>query len=353
MSVPILSCECGLRMKAKGATPGRLGKCPRCGRMLRVPEAGGAAEDEPIARGYGLKSGPPPDPAEPSPVPSSPRKAKRRPEPAEVPRRPEAWWWPDLVYPLRKVEGLMMVASLGTVSWVLTVLLPELGLAFISDAEKLGSGTLGKLFALIVAIPGLLLSPFAISFGWQYLGRVLVSSAMGEVVPPRPPDRNFEGLFGGLAPWLVWLVAGASIGFGPAAWYALSRSRAEPGSPVVLFGLAAIGLPYALMALMMTFLDDGGIPRPGGVLGALARLNVSFAVPCSVVALLGLVSGWTFSTTLSFRADAYWTYVMAGLACWLLAWWSAIVAMRALGVFYHHHGSILRWHREKPWWSVG
>ena len=39
------------------------------------------------------------------------------------------------------------------------------------------------------------------------------------------------------------------------------------------------------------------------------------------------------------------------LPCWMLALWASIVAMRVLGVFYHHHASILRWHREKPWWG--
>ena len=57
MSVLILSCPCGLRMKAKGATPGRVGKCPKCGQTLTVPEAPepeAKVKTEPVAQAYGL-----------------------------------------------------------------------------------------------------------------------------------------------------------------------------------------------------------------------------------------------------------------------------------------------------------
>src|SRR5271166_4504202 len=37
MPVQILTCECGMRLKAPGAKPGRVGRCPRCGSRLQVP----------------------------------------------------------------------------------------------------------------------------------------------------------------------------------------------------------------------------------------------------------------------------------------------------------------------------
>src|SRR5689334_8938939 len=37
MTVLTLVCDCGLRMKAPGAVPGRVGRCPSCGGRLRVP----------------------------------------------------------------------------------------------------------------------------------------------------------------------------------------------------------------------------------------------------------------------------------------------------------------------------
>ena len=38
MSVTTLVCPCGMTLKAPGAKPGRVGKCPRCGGLLRVPD---------------------------------------------------------------------------------------------------------------------------------------------------------------------------------------------------------------------------------------------------------------------------------------------------------------------------
>jgi hypothetical protein len=361
MSVLILSCDCGLRMKAKGATPGRVGRCPKCGRTLRVPDAAGTPEVEPVPRGYGLTPasrplatppGPDLDPGQPTPRKKARRRPAPRAKPPEVSRPVEAYWRPDLRFPMRGAEGLMMVASLGLTFWVLTVLVPELCLAFMADAEKLGATLMGVLVSLVAALPSLMLTPLAIVYALQYHGRVLVSGAMGEVVPPRPPDRNFDGLSNGLGPWVVWLTCGASIGFGPLACYVFSRGGADPVNPLVALALTSLGLPYALMSLMMAFLDDRGMPRPMGVVGALMRLNLAFLQVSAVVGALGAALWWAFSWVHSLREGYYWTYVLAMLGWWLLAHWVAIVAMRVLGVFYHHHGSILRWHRKKPWWDV-
>ena len=360
MGVLILSCPCGLRMKAKGATPGRVGRCPKCGRTLKVPEATGAAEVDPGARGYGVQSTPRPSASPPveAPVvrPAVREQAKHRPKgPSKVPeasREVERHWRPDVLFPLRGAESLVIVVMLGVAFWGLTTLIPELCLAFMADAEKLGATMMGVLVSLVAALPGLMLGPLAITYALQYLGRVLVSGAMGEVVPPRPPDRNFDGLFSGLGPWLIWLACGASIGLGPLAAYALSRGGDGPLHPALVLALAGVGLPYALMSLMMAFLDDGRIPRPFGVVGALMKLNASFLPVCAVEAVLGLIVWGAFAAVQSLREGHYWTYLLAGLPCWMLTHWVAVVGMRVLGVFYHHHASILRWHREKPWWAV-
>ena len=77
--------------------------------------------------------------------------------------------------------------------------------------------TVGKLIALISILPVAFLLPFAVFYWLQYLGRVVVSSGMGETIPPRTPDRNFEGFFSGLSPWLTWLFLGLGVGLLPAA----------------------------------------------------------------------------------------------------------------------------------------
>src|SRR5690348_1037489 len=110
-----------MKLKAAGAVPGRVGKCPRCGALLRVPgaeapraetadEAEAEAEDE--AGGYGL------GPAAPSLRPSAysaPRSkpkttvqgnaaAERRLIPS--PTRPETRIAQSLLYPLWDDSGL-------------------------------------------------------------------------------------------------------------------------------------------------------------------------------------------------------------------------------------------------------
>jgi hypothetical protein len=363
MSVPILSCPCGLRMKAKGATPGRVGRCPKCGQTLTVPE-GPKPEDVPepepeavsIPRGYALPPTFRPAVAKPAQGRPARKGAKRRSaEPARVPevsRAVEPWWRPDLLFPTRGAEGLIIVAMLGLLSWGVATLLPELCLQFVADAGSMGATLMGVLVSIVAALPGLALGLFLVAYALQYLGRVLVSSAMGEAIPPRPPDRNFDGLFNGLSPWLIWLACGATLGLGPLAAYLLSRTWDEPANAIIVLVLAVVGLPYALMALLMTFVRDDGFPNPLGVVGSLIRFNVKFLAICAVEVGLGLVVLAAFVAMLWLRGREFWLYLPLMLPCWMLAHWSSIVAMRALGVFYHLHASVLRWHRKKPWWDV-
>ena len=88
----------------------------------------------------------------------------------------------------------------------------------------MGAPALGQLIALISILPFALLFPLLIFYWLQYLGRVLVSSAMGETRPPRSPDRNFDGFISGMSPWLVWLALGVSVGIMPLGLYVGSKS---------------------------------------------------------------------------------------------------------------------------------
>ncbi len=358
MSVPVLSCPCGLRMKAKGATPGRVGRCPKCGRTLTVPGGpevevpAGEPEAEPVPRGYGLN--PTLHPAVASMAPK--RTAKpRAPKPALVEAPPsveEPLRGADLGFPLRGAEGVMTVTMLGLAAWGSATLTPELALTFVADASQFGASLMGWLIAMIASMPGALLGFLASIYTLQYLGRVLVSGAMGEPRPPRPPDRNFDGLFEGLAPWVIWLFAGALVGLGPAVAYLASGGGHGVGGVAVALALGAVGWPYAAMALVMAFLRDDGFPRPHQVIGALGRFPGSFLAACGVgVVLVPVVIG-AFAGALALRERAFWVYLPLMLPCWTLAIWAAVVAMRALGIFYHRHASTLRWHREAPWWAV-
>jgi hypothetical protein len=267
--------------------------------------------------------------------------------------RPETWWLPSVLYPLRGAEGMAMVVVLATAFWVFTVLVPEYCLSVMDDAERMGTPSMGHLVALISALPAVMLAPFALFYWLQYLARVLIASALGETVPPRTPDRNFGGFLNGLSPWFLWLLLGVSVGLLPLVCHGLYVGQDGPRDRFVDLGLLAIGLPYAVMALMMTFLhDDALAAKPSGVIGAMLRLVGSFWSVCVLVAAaLGLVAG-ALAVSLGLRENHFPLYIAARLACWVLAQWVSIVVMRVLGNYYYRHREVLKWHRDRPRWGV-
>ena len=365
-----LICDCGMRLKAPGAVPGRVGRCPSCGGRLRVPAelpsgAPGPFDlDELVGGGYPLE-------AETEvtvrvPAQRKPKQARLGRERAESPQRrgpmadgllppldqPERGWLASFLYPLRGAECLGVLAGLALVCWVFFVLVPEYCLTMMGDAESMGAGILGKLFVVICALPVLFLSPLVVSYWLQYLGRVLVSSAMGETTPPRSPDRNFDGFFNGLSPWFIWLVLGLGIGLLPLGWYG-SSTGLDAGNPWTALLLLLAGLPYVLMALMLSFLhDDPMAAKPWGVLGGLLRAGGSFwTLSALIAAAVGLASA-SFAIALFMRPHVFWLYLIACLGCWVIFHWTAIVVIRLLGTYYFHRKDVLRWHRRHPRWGV-
>jgi hypothetical protein len=246
-----------------------------------------------------------------------------------------------------------MIAATSVLFWIFTILVPEYCLALKGDADSMGVSTLGHLIVLISALPAVIILPLATLYWLQYLGRVMVSSAMGETGPPRSPDRNFNGFFSGISPWLIWLILGTFVGALPVLFYWLSlTSPAEINVPIVVL-LLTIAIPYSLMALMMTFLhDDTFAAKPWTVIGAMIRVAGSFGLLCAFVAgmfgaFVALAAG-----VLVLRNHFTWIYIIAGLFCWIVLQWISIVAMRVLGTFYFHHRETLRWHHDHPRWGV-
>jgi hypothetical protein len=446
----VLICPCGQRLSGSGMVPGKRGRCPDCGRALRVPRGKEApspselsdddvcdilAEEPEIAQvqpaqapaddedewnwrgSYDLAppapSGPSSDPLnpsaadEPSPVEpdspiapaaqssdddewawhgtydlgASPPAPIQRSVPDHLPvavddgspappapwgrdviddsdddepSPTDPWWPPRLLYPSRGAEGMMMVVALGFAAWVMGTLIPEYCLAILGDGERLGTPTMGSLIALISATPSLILSPLILLYGIQYLARVLVTSAEGETLPPRPPDRNTEGLLDGLGSWLRWIILGAGVGLLPLASYHMILALSGwPWSPSVSALLGVVGIPYALMALMLTFLhDDDLAARPSMVFDTITRLGLSFlGLSLTVIGLLALV-GVAFACVLALRGRAFWFYILLSLICWLLAAWLPIVAMHTLGAYYAPRRCRLKWRRKRLRWGA-
>jgi len=266
---------------------------------------------------------------------------------------PETSWFASVLYPLRGAESLGVIASSSLVFWVFIILVPEYCLSVMGDTDMMGVPTMGKFVALISILPVVFLLPFALCYWLQYLGRVLVASAMGETIPPRLPDRNFDGFLHGLSPWFIWSVLGLLTGLLPLLVYGLSLSTAADGSFLLALALVLVGLPYIVMALMMTFLHDDPIAAtPWGVMGAMFRLGGGYGLLCLFVASALALGAGTFLIALLLRARHFWLYLVACLGCWVLVDWTLIVVMRILGTYYDRHKQSLLWHHERPRWGV-
>ena len=354
------------------AKPGRVGRCPSCGGRLEMPvnppvESSRPRRpdaDEPMAGGYGLTRNVEEVAARPdSPNPKRKRRQREAPGPprnrgpmADGPlpplSRPERSWFVSFLYPLRGAESLGVIGALAAISWFFYGLVPEYCIQLMQDAASMGGGLLGQLFIMITGTPVVLLSPFVFSYALQYLGRVLVSSAMGETTPPQSPQRNFDGFFNGLSPWFVWFVLGLGVGLFPAWWYALLRDN-ESVNPWIAVILGLAGIPYILAALMISFLhDDALAPKPWNVLLGLFRLGPSFWVLSAFIAMTIALALGLFALIVVVRGYLFWLYVPLSLGCWIIVHWTAVVVMRLLGTYYFHHKDDLRWHRAHPRWGV-
>ena len=371
-----LICPCGSRLNVRGMSPGKSGLCPSCGAPVRVPGPPGAApviEDEWNWEGtYGVEESPAPPSAVAVAVavPSGtvpdraadetayivaeappPRVAKTlvaTPERRDPPA-PEPWFPPPLLFPIRGLEGMVMVCALGAAFWVVGTLVPEYCLALLADSEKLGTPLMGYLVSLVTAMPVIFLSPLAFLYWLQYLARIVVSAAAGERNPPRPPDRNADGLFSGLIPWLVWLVLGLGVGLLPVG---IGSSAGVRDLPLTL-ALGLGGLPYALMALLLTFLHDEDLAaRPWRVIAALARVGPSFLILSLTVAGTLGAGGAAFWLVLKLRESHFWLYVAASLPCWFALVALTFVALHTLGSYYYARQAKLRWRRPAAWWNA-
>src|SRR5262249_46188685 len=169
VTVHILICECGMRLKAPGAKPGRVGRCPECGRRLQVPGfpepfrlkpdsaepamANSGGTGEPIESGgsvYQLLPEAPPNPnrgkrpaanRELEPKVIEPKSRDTRPMAdglLPVLERPESSWFASFLYPLRSIECMSVIAILSGVFWLFLILVPEYCLAVMGDADSMG-----------------------------------------------------------------------------------------------------------------------------------------------------------------------------------------------------------------------
>jgi hypothetical protein len=343
-------------MRAPGAVPGRTGRCPSCGDPIRFPDAapsstGPEDDDDPKAGGYDV--GPAPVVLKPSSFVVAPlnpagvaRLARREREGLiRPPERPETRIRDSFLYPFWGPTGVALLTFLPPLLWLGSF--PALGLIAM---------ILSTMAAVPIAVIGLL--PMALlflpssGFTLLFLGRVLVSSAMGEVHHPRWPEWDLEDILRGFGRWAWALVIGGVLGGFPATAYWLYCGDVDVFDAIILTELLAVGAVYGQMALLATLLhDDPLAANPITVVRSLWQVGWGCMIPSLVGGSAALVAAFSLGGVLRIgnglvAAFAFWAF-------WVLVLYEAMVVLRVLGLFYHRRAAALGWFRNRPRWGAG
>lgn len=346
-----LVCECGKRLKAPGAVPGRVGRCPACGGTLRVPDAV-VSDPEPLPDseplpGYALGN-PVSPPRMESPRPVARR--KKRPADSEAPldrglvRPPssaESSVWTSLAFPLWGSAGIAMLAAMPPFFWITSLL--SLGLI---PNYVIGQDDVMVMGALTMVAPMLAIGLLGSGYLGIFLERILIDAAAGEVVHPRMPSWALGRMIVN-----VWrLGAALAIGCAPmaagASFYVQGLDAVQAYHWVLIALAMAPGLVYAQFALASVALRDSVLAaNPGTVLGSLARapgaavgLAIGLLVPTTLAILLAValfIIGKDFSGNLA---------VLLTYAFWLAIVYGSMVSARVLGNFCRTHRRALGWY---------
>jgi hypothetical protein len=263
-----------------------------------------------------------------------------------LPERLETRLHESLLYPFWGETGIALLVVMPPFLWLTS--LPTISMIAVLLAEGLSDSTrIGVVFLLPIAVAFALV----VSFTLLYLGRVLVSSALGEVHHPRWPSWDLHEMFRGLSRWFWAFVAGVGIGFVPAVAYWISCGNLDPLDIVVLVELLALGAVYAQMALLASILHDDPLgANPVTVVQGIVRMGWSYARPC-------LVSGASLALAIAafvgvFRITQPLLGALGLWAFWVLALYLSMVALRVLGLCYHERCRALGWFHERPRWGA-
>lgn len=324
-----------MRLKTPGASPGRVGKCPRCGSLLKVPEVEPERPPAPSIRQDQATF-----------VDRRVNKPTRRPTGPVVqggliacPKTLETSWRESLLYPLRGDSGVAILAFMPVGFWFATVPLFGLVPTFVD-------GTGLSLFALIFLFPVLILLIVILGQMLGFLGKVLVSSALGEIPPPRAPGWGLSEVGSTLARWIGALILGVVIGGAPTLIYWINCGEVDWLDRIVILDLVIPGLAYAQMALLATLLHETPwAGNPITVFQGIWGVGWSYAKPCLRSGTMLILVWILFEIVMRIKdplgqAVAYWLF------CFVVVY-ASIVVMRWLGLFCHRHQVILEWFPER------
>jgi hypothetical protein len=334
MSVDILICSCGMRLKTPGAVPGRVGKCPRCGSLLKVPEA------------------PPPkvvEPTQDNPLFIDRRVRKRSktktPNAGHIgglvarPTRLETHWQESLLYPLWGEPGLAILAFMPVGLWFATV--PLFGVI-----PALMVGSVLSFFAMLAMFPfGIFLIAIT-GHVLGFLGDVLVSSSLGEVIQPRLTGWSLSDITSVLGRWFWVVLVGVVVGGAPMMIYWINCGDVDLFDRIVLVDLLIPGLAYAQMALLSTLIHESPLAaNPVTVLRAIWRVGWAYFWPCllsgttlAILTILFEVVMWLKDPLC--QSIAFWFF-------WVALLYASMVVLRWLGLFAFRHAVILEWSPDR------
>jgi hypothetical protein len=290
------------------------------------------------------------------PPPPRPRKKKAKRKAAEA--QPTTIW-DGLVKPPDGPEGLrqsLLYPLWGATGIALLVILPPLlwltSVPFLTMASALaGRDSPFRIGALLILAPAGLGVACVLGYALLFLGRVVASSAVGEVHHPRWPDWELSSILFGLGRWVWAAFVGVAVGGFPAAAYWMYCGDVDLFDALILAELAAVGAVYALMALLASILhEDARAANPVTVLGAIVRVGWSYCQPCllagaSVVVAVTLLSAAFEVQNSALSAFLFWLF-------WVVALYEAMVVLRVLGLFYRAHARELGWFRDRTGWGV-
>jgi hypothetical protein len=260
-----------------------------------------------------------------------------------TPAAPEARIWDSLAYPLWDASGVAVLMFVAPALWLTSlpvlVLIPKI-------AREGGNLLVMGPFAFPMAIAFVL----ALGYALLFLGRVLVSSAVGEVAHPRLPDWDVEEMLGGLGRWAWAGLVGFAVGGVPALAYWVRCGHVDFVDAVIIAELAILGASYAQMALVASLLHDSvWAANPITVFRAIGTVGWSFARPCLLTGACLLLTGVALAILSAVESDLL---AAVGLwAVWVLVLYEAMVVLRVLGLFYRRHAAALGWFRERPQWG--
>ena len=348
--MPTLICECGKRLNAAGAVPGRVGKCPACGARLVVGESPMLPETPVIASrpevddtppGYAVAASPRPatfiKPRSPSLASASPPRATAGPS--------STTGW--LSYPLRDVGGLGVLAFLPPLLWVTSLLSAGLFPTYVLGGEQFIS-----FGAMTMVFPMTILWALAMGRFLTYLELVVGSSSRGESHHPRLPVWDVFSL---LAPWARMLTAIAAGVFIPAVvvviyWVVAGEFNLLDRLWVgVLLGL---GTTYSAIAYAAIVLHgDPMAANPLTILGAIRRAGLGPSLRMAAV-VGGLLSTVLAGAIGLFFVPGFLAPVLLTYPYWVATLYLMMVAARVLGLFYRRHAQALGWFPDRPRWGA-